>query len=126
MAEDTKELVCIICPLGCRMTVSGLAGGVEYIKVEGNGCKRGPEYAIREATAPTRTIPSTVAIRGAFLTRLPVKTAKPVPKQDIMRCMKELRGVVVHAPIHIGTVVMEDIGGTGVSVVATRSMPALE
>ncbi|PKL24794.1 MAG: hypothetical protein CVV47_08180 [Spirochaetae bacterium HGW-Spirochaetae-3] len=123
---DIQELVCIVCPLGCRMTVSGFSGDAASIAVEGNGCARGADYAVREATAPTRTVPSTVGIRGAALPRLPVKTARPVPKGAIMACMRVIRGVSVDAPVAMGAVIVEDLAGTGVQLVATRSMLAAE
>ena len=68
----TKELVCIVCPIGCRMAVTTLDGASAVPAVEGNACPRGAEYAIRECTAATRTVPSTGAIRGAFLPGLQV------------------------------------------------------
>lgn len=130
MPDDTQELVCIVCPLGCRMTATVAARGAAQsgaaIRVEGNGCARGAEYAAREITAPTRTVPSTVLIRGAALPRLPVKTARPVPKRAIMACMDAIRRVAVDAPIAVGAVIVEDLAGTGVPLVATRSMPAAE
>jgi len=130
MMPDTQELVCIVCPLGCRMTATGAARGAAQgeasIRVEGNGCARGAEYAVREITAPTRTVPSTVLIRGAALPRLPVKTERPVPKRAITACMDAIRHVAVDAPIAVGAVIIEDIAGTGVRLVATRSVPLAE
>lgn len=117
-----KELVCIVCPIGCRMAVTMPDDASGKPTVEGNACPRGAEYAIRECTAPTRTVPSTVAIRGAFLPRLPVKTALPVPKARIMACMEQIRRVVVDAPVETGAVIIDDVAGTGVALVATRSM----
>lgn len=52
-----KQLVCIGCPRGCRLTIDEKDG--EYI-VTGNTCPRGKEFAISEMTAPKRTICSTV------------------------------------------------------------------
>ena len=47
------ELTCIVCPMGCRITVEN-AGG-EY-RVSGNTCKRGETYAIQAITCPMRTL----------------------------------------------------------------------
>jgi CxxC motif-containing protein len=60
------------------------------------------------------------------LPRLPVKTARPVPKGAIMACMRVIRGVSVDAPVAMGAVIVEDLAGTGVQLVATRSMLAAE
>ncbi len=120
--EGTRELVCIVCPLGCRLSVAAGAGGRP--SVEGASCGRGEEYAVREATDPRRVVPTTVALRGSGLRRLPVKTAAPIPKALIRRCMAELGPVSVDAPVAMGQVVVPDIAGTGVAVVATRSVVA--
>ena len=71
-----KELICIVCPKGCRLRVDENDG----YKVTGNTCPRGEEYGKMELTNPTRTITSTVAVRGAAHPRCPVKTTKPIPK----------------------------------------------
>lgn len=121
--EPAKELVCIVCPLGCRMTVAVLEG--KEPSVQGASCPRGAEYARREAVAPTRVVPTTVALQGSILKRLPVKTAEPVPKALIARCMEELRQVALTAPVEAGQVVARNLAGTGIAAVATRSAPAL-
>lgn len=58
----TKELVCIVCPRSCRMTIT--SEGDELV-VTGNTCKRGKEFAINEMTDPRRTVCTTV--RTSFL-----------------------------------------------------------
>lgn len=45
------ELICICCPMGCRMTVEKTADGYS---VTGNTCPRGKKYAVEEMTAPDR------------------------------------------------------------------------
>lgn len=57
----TKELVCIVCPRSCRMTIT--SDGDELV-VTGNTCKRGKEFAVSEMTDPRRTVCTTV--RTAF------------------------------------------------------------
>ena len=49
----TKELVCIVCPRSCRMTIT--SDGDELV-VTGNTCKRGKEFAVSEMTDPRRTV----------------------------------------------------------------------
>ena len=117
-----KELVCIVCPMGCRMSVSKAAGQEEEFRVSGNQCKRGIDYAQKELTNPTRMIPTTVKIKDAALKRLPVITETPVPKELIFKCMSVINSVEVTAPVKLGEVIIENICNTGVNVVATRSM----
>ena len=57
-----REMTCISCPVGCRLTVT--VDG-DKIFVEGNHCKRGVVYAENEVKNPSRTVTSTVSIEGA-------------------------------------------------------------
>lgn len=115
----TRNLVCIVCPQGCRLTVTEENG--EYT-VSGNTCKRGEAYAIKEVTAPRRVITSTVALEGGRLPRIPVKTNGDIPKEMIFTCMEEINRISVTAPVKMGDVVLADILGTGVDIVAARTM----
>ena len=49
-----------------------------------------------------------------------VRTKGDVPKDKIFAVMEEIRGAVITAPVHIGDVVIPDIAGTGVDLIATR------
>ncbi|QXM07450.1 DUF1667 domain-containing protein [Crassaminicella indica] len=108
--------------MGCRLTVSKEENGY---KVTGNSCKRGAAYGIKEMTNPTRVIPTTVKIRNGFLKRLPVKTNGSIPKELIFKCMEIINSVEVEAPVKIGDVIIENILGTGVDVVATKTMASI-
>ncbi|RKD23594.1 CxxC motif-containing protein [Caminicella sporogenes DSM 14501] len=116
---DKKEMVCIVCPLGCRLTVT--KNDDEYT-VTGNKCNRGKEYAIKEMTNPTRVLTTTVRIKDGLLNRIPVKTNKPVPKDKIFECMQIINSIEVQAPIKMGEIIIKDILGTGADIVASRSM----
>lgn len=111
-----KELICIVCPQGCRLRVDGEGN------ISGNACANGAEYAHTELTAPTRVLTSTVDILGAELPRCPVKTAGAIPKHLLFQAMEALRSVTVSAPVKTGQVIIADIAGTGVDLVATRDM----
>lgn len=113
-----KELICIVCPRGCHLLVDETNG----FAVTGNSCPRGEAYGKAELTHPTRTITSTVRCAGGRLPRCPVKTAAPVPKESIPAVMAALDSVLVTAPVRLGQVVLPNVCGTGVDVVATRSM----
>ena len=104
---EVRELTCIGCPLGCQLTVTM---GNDEIKVEGNTCPRGEAYAKKEVTNPTRIVTSTVRVEGGTIERAAVKTASDIPKGKIFDCMKEIRGVKVAAPVHIGDVIIADCG----------------
>ncbi len=115
-----REMICIVCPQGCRLSVDERPDG--EIIVTGNGCNRGIPYAKKELTNPTRVVTSTVKIHGGIHKRLPVKTSTDIPKGLNFAVMKELNNVEVNAPIKVGTVLIENILGTGADIVATRDM----
>ncbi len=114
-------ITCINCPVGCRMTVQ-LSDAGEFLSVSGNTCPRGAKYAQQECTAPERMITAVIPVSGSCIP-LSVKTAFPVPKERIRDVMSQLSAVSVTLPIRPGDVVLEDAAGTGVSIVATRSLP---
>ena len=113
-----KELVCIVCPKGCRLHVDDENG----YTVTGNSCPRGAEYGKNEIQNPTRVLTSTVRLSGGAYRRCPVKTEKAVPKGKLLDIMKELNHVEVASPVAIGQVVLTNAAGTGVNVVVTKSL----
>ncbi|MBB5182297.1 DUF1667 domain-containing protein [Catenisphaera adipataccumulans] len=117
---ETKHLTCIGCPMGCSITVE--MEGSEILSVTGNTCKRGDIYARKEVTNPTRIVTSTVRVTGSDLTNMvSCKTEHDIPKDKIFDCVKALKGVTVKAPIKIGDVLVENVAGTGVNIIATKN-----
>lgn len=114
-----RELICIGCPMGCPVTVE--MEGDEIVSVSGNTCPRGDAYARKEVTNPTRIVTSTVKVEGGLVDMISVKTKEDIPKDKIFDCVRALKGVTVKAPVHIGDVILADVAGTGVDVMATRN-----
>lgn len=121
----TRELTCIGCPLGCAVAVEIEENG-QIVNVTGNTCKRGDDYARKEVTNPTRIVTSTVRVEGGTSDMVSVKTKTDIPKNKIFACMEGLKGICVKAPVHIGDVIVENIAGTGVDVVATKEEGAIQ
>ena len=113
-----RELVCIVCPKGCRLHVDEENG----YKVTGNSCPRGEAYGREECTNPTRVVTSTVAVAGGAHPRCPVKTNRPVPKDRMFDVVRALDGLVIPAPVALGQVIVADVCGAGADVVATRGV----
>ena len=111
-----KELICITCPRGCHLKVD------DNMNVTGNTCPRGKDYAIAELTHPVRTLTSTVKVFSVDNPRLPVKSNNPLPKELIFKAMEEIDKVSVKTPVHIGDVIIKDICGCGVDIVATKNI----
>lgn len=118
-AARTLEFTCIVCPLGCRLRVLLEEGGIA--SVEGNRCSRGVVYAQNEVD-PKRTLITVVEVLGGDLPVVSVKTSKPIPKNLIPAAMRFLSKLVVKAPVKVGDVLVEDLLGLGVDVVATRKV----
>ena len=121
---ERKELICIGCPLGCNLTVE-MDGG-QVVSVNGNTCKRGDDYARKELTDSRRIVTSTVPVAGGNLPVVSVKTASDIPKEKIRECLCALKGVTLTAPVQIGDVIVENVADTGVDVIATKSISAVE
>ena len=49
-----------------------------------------------------------------------VKTKEDIPKGKIFDCVKALKGIEKEAPVKIGDVILKDVAGTGVDIVATK------
>ena len=111
-----KEIICITCPRGCHLQVD------ENLNVTGNMCPRGAIYAKAELTHPVRMVTSSVSVISESQSRLPVKTKDPIPKELIFKIMEEIEKVEVKAPIKIGDVIIKDVLGTGVDIVATKNI----
>ena len=120
--KTVKELTCIGCPMGCALQVKMENGAV--VSVAGNTCPHGQSYAEKECVAPERTVTSTVRVAGGALHVAPVRTAGDIPKKLIPEAMKEIHAVRVKAPVRAGDVVVANVAGSGVDIIATRSVSA--
>ena len=115
-----RTLTCIGCPMGCQIEVE-LDDERNFISSTGWSCNIGKRYAQEEVTAPVRTVTALVAVEDRE-EPLSVKTAQPIPKSKIFECLAALKTVKMKAPIHIGDVIVPDICGTGISVIATKNI----
>lgn len=120
---QTWTYLCIGCPLGCRLEVDADAEHAAIVEVRGFSCRRGREYAIQEHMAPQRIVTTTVAIEQARWPRLSVRSRIPVPKAMVRPICVVLRRVRIAAPVTIGDIIVPDILGTGIDMIATRTMP---
>jgi len=114
--KSNIELICIVCPKGCHLTID------KDLNVIGNGCKRGIEYGKAEVTNPTRVITSTIKVINGEINRVPVITDKPIPKNKIFEVMNEINKVIAKAPIKVKDILIENVLNLGVNVVSTRNI----
>ncbi len=115
----TREMTCIVCPMGCQMTLT-LHDDGSVLEVKGNTCPRGKNYAIAECTHPMRTLTTTAPTADGRV--IPVKTEHAIPKELLFDAMRAINQSRVTLPACIGDAVIEDLLGTGVRVIVTANM----
>lgn len=117
--QTTQMITCINCPMGCRMEVT--LENDTVISVKGNTCKRGEIYAHQECTQPLRMVTAVAPVKNSFVP-VSLKTRTPIPKAKIEQCMRAIDALELSAPIEAGQVLIADVVGTGVDVIATKSV----
>ncbi len=111
---EKRELTCIMCPLGCQLTVT-IDG--DNITVTGNNCKRGEVFGKEEVTCPMRIVTSSVKTEKGVRA---CKTSKPVPKLMIFDVMKEIEKLRLKNA-KFGEVVIKNVLNTGADIVITAN-----
>ena len=112
-----KSFICIGCPVGCQLNVEIVN---DEIKVSGNDCNVGKNYAIKEIKNPTRIFTSSIrTVDGRLIS---VKSKGEIPKNKIMECAKELKKITVEIPVKIGDILKKSIADTNIDIVATREL----
>ena len=118
--EKHRKIICITCPKGCRAQVWQEG---ETIEIQGKICKDGKAYLRQEFIEPMRILTSTVVVENSRTKRLPVRTAKAIPKKELFHCLEEMMKVKARPPIEMGQVVIPNILNTGVDVIASDDLP---
>jgi CxxC motif-containing protein len=117
-----KEIICTICPNGCRMNVSINEEDV-VTSVENALCERGRKYAVDEVQYPKRSLTSTVKVKGGVFPLVSVRSDKTIPKEKLREVIIELRKLELEAPVKYHQVIACDILGTGANIIATKQVP---
>ncbi|MFX0027699.1 MAG: DUF1667 domain-containing protein [Candidatus Hermodarchaeota archaeon] len=117
--EGSKDIRCIVCPTGCLVHVENISG--ELI-IEGHSCKRGEEYAREEFIAPKRILTTTIRVENGFLPLVPVRSDLPIPKEKLQDTLKEIANKVVKAPIKMGDILLKNVLGLDVNIIASRDL----
>lgn len=112
-----REIICTSCPMGCHITVTMEEGKI--LSVTGNTCARGDAYARSEVTDPKRTITTTVALDNGSV--LPVKSSAALSKNRLPEYLARVQQIVAKTPVCVGDILLEDIDGCGVNIVATAN-----
>lgn len=117
----TREIICIVCPMGCRMNVT--LDGTEVKDMTGNQCKKGEKHAQKEVTFPGRVLTTTMKTDIPGVPIVSVRSSEELPKDRLMDCMEVISARMISGPVKLGTPVIEDILGLGADIVACRTVP---
>lgn len=120
MSAETKDMTCILCPRGCRLSVRLEGGAVE---VSGNACPKGEAYGRQEAVEPMRSLTTTVVALGGDRPRLAVKLDSDIPLARLLDAMAAIDAVTARAPVSAGDELLADVAGLGARLVATDDLP---
>jgi CxxC motif-containing protein len=114
------RLTCVLCPVGCELEVArDAAGGLE---VRGHQCEKGVPFAVEEVLRPKRNLATSVPVRVTTDRMVPVRLSGPVPRGMPHPLRDENAGVRPEPPVRRGQLLIADVLGTGVDVVATRTV----
>ncbi|MFI3167661.1 MAG: DUF1667 domain-containing protein [Bacillota bacterium] len=116
METNKQKVTCIMCPMGCDLTVEKNG---ETFTVSGNTCGRGKTYGIAEVTAPIRMVTSLVKYKDAVTS---VKTSAPIPKDKIAEVLKHIKTLNIQTTLECGDVVLKNVANTGADVVVTGNL----
>ena len=111
---ETREMICIMCPMGCHLTVKKDG---EKIEVSGNSCIRGEKFAQEEIVCPMRVLTTSEKTDKGIKS---CKTTKPVPKAKLFECMKEIEKLRLKNAKY-GEIIIHNILGTGADVIITSN-----
>lgn len=122
--DASGELICICCPVGCLIRAEKKEDG--GLEITGNSCPKGEAYVRNEMTAPVRTVTTMMKVNGGSGKVVPVKTAGEIPKEKIFACMEEVKHAQIKAPVKVGDVLIPNVAGTGIDIIATGNMQIAE
>ncbi|MBE3124654.1 MAG: DUF1667 domain-containing protein [Acidobacteria bacterium] len=114
------RLTCVLCPVGCELEIRKDEAG--ELDVQGNQCDKGVPFAVEEILHPKRNLATSVPVRGTAATMVSVRLSGPVPREMIFPILAEIARLRPESPVRRGQVLIADVLGTGVDVIATRTV----
>ena len=115
-----RTFTCILCPNGCEITVEHKDGQV--LSCTGNLCDNGVKYVKQELLDPRRTIASSVLVSGGDRPLASVRLTDPIPRDLIFPMMDKIRTICLEAPVDPGTILLENVFGTGSNLITTSKV----
>ncbi|MBN1351673.1 DUF1667 domain-containing protein [candidate division KSB1 bacterium] len=115
----TEILTCIMCPLGCEMTVET---NDDLVTVTGNQCEKGEVFAQEEVLHPIRNLATSVPIAGKHFKMLSVRLSDRVPRHLLKEIIAEIAKLRPGPPVKRGQVLISNVLKSGANVIATRTV----
>lgn len=140
--NESRELICITCPIGCHLSVEKDREG--RFAVTGNRCSRGEVYAREELLSPRRVVSATCGISASppgqhsvattapaatqssslyAPRRIPVRTREAFPREKIPELLGLVYRLELPLPVKRGQVAIAGVLGTGIDLIVERSIP---
>lgn len=114
------RLICVLCPVGCELEARKDPAG--DIQVQGNQCDKGIPFAVEEVLRPKRNLATSVPVKGTATKMVSVRLSGPVARDMLFPILAEISELRPEAPVRRGQVLIADVLGTGVDVIATRTV----
>ena len=121
MIKNVSEIICIICPLACRVSVMVDHEG-NIVELANFQCKKGKEYAVAEYRTPLRVLTTTVMVEKSRHALLPVRTNRAIPRKELFDCMDHLARIRIKPPLKVGEVIVKNILNTGSDIITTGEL----
>ncbi len=123
--ETLKDLVCIICPKGCRITINYEINENEIKIIQsivGFSCPKGKTYAEQELLEPRRTLTTTIKTTYKEHKRLAVRSDSEIPLVQLIPIIKHLRSIVIDKPVTAGTCIVKNPLGLQTNIIAADDL----
>lgn len=116
--EDLQyELTCVCCPVGCRL--SGAFAPSEKAKISEQTCPAGWSYTAQEQRVRTRMVTALLPVSNGTVP-LRVRSSRPVRRENIYQILKELSQITASVPVYEGEIIVKNICGLEVDIVAAE------
>ncbi len=119
--KNVSDIICIICPLACRVSVAVDDEG-RIVEIANFQCKKGKEYAVAESMAPMRVLTTTVIVGKSRHALVPVRTNRVILREKLFDCMQHLARIKVEPPLMVGDVIVRNILNTGSDIITTSEL----
>jgi CxxC motif-containing protein len=119
---EQREFICVTCPVGC--SIDAQVEGQDLVGLRGQACARGEAFVREELTDPRRMLTTTVRVRGGKLPLVPVRSSAPLPQHLLFDVARALRKIELEAPVKEHQVVLKNVLGTQVDIIASRPLRA--